>query len=175
MGIKALKEHFGIHKHIVSVEDGVMCIGSDFVSKFVGIDMKTGELRLNETFSGFLSKEYPAVLEATNEERLALIQAQDKFSNSITVYTYNKGQIIEKQCEKFGFPNVTHDGEIMYENTHFLNIAHAVKYARQNIHYAIEHFEESIKDFEAKIAEKKRMLDEYGAYMEDLNKNYPVA
>lgn len=51
MGFKAFKDHFGIENHIVSIQDGVLHIGSDFVSRLVGFDMQTGKVLINDAFS----------------------------------------------------------------------------------------------------------------------------
>lgn len=174
MGFKAFKEHFGIEGHIVSVDQGVIHIGSGFVSKLVGIDMQTGAILVNDTFSGFLAQNYPAILNSTNEERLALIQIKDQFSQAIPVYTSCNGHIIEKQCEELGYPNVTHDGEIMFENTHYGNKADAVESARIDLHYRIENYEESVADLEAKLAEKKEKLAESKKILEEFNNTYPL-
>lgn len=175
MGFKTFKEHFGIENHIVSVDQGVIYIGSDFVSKLVGIDMQTGGVLVDDTFSSFLAQCYPEILNSTKEERLALIQIEDQFSQSIPVYTFCHGKIIEKQCEKPGYPNVTHDGEIMYQNMHYANKADAVEYARKDLHYRIENYKESVADLEAKLAEKKGKLAELKKIMEEFNSTHPVA
>jgi hypothetical protein len=174
MGFKAFKEHFGIENHIVSIDQGIIHIGSAFVSKLVGIDMQTGAILVNDTFSGFLAQYYPNILNSSDEERLALIQIKDQFTQTIPVYTSCNGQIIEKQCEALGFPNVTLDGEIMYNNTHYANKADAVEYTRKNLHYRIENYKESVADLEAKLAEKKGKLAESKKIMEEFNNTYPL-
>lgn len=44
------------------------------------------------------------------------ITVTDTFTASIPVYSYEDGTIIEKLCEKPGSPNLTHDGDLMYDN-----------------------------------------------------------
>lgn len=173
MGFKTFKNHFGIQNHIVSVVDGVLYIGSGYVSKLVGFNMQTGAVLFQEAFSDFLKKHYPEILNATDEERLALITVQDVFEQSIPVYTTNGGQIIEKVCEQLGFPNVTHDGELMYENTHFANKKHAIEYARKDLAYRIESYTESVQEIETKLAEKKQKLVETQVMLQEFNRLYP--
>lgn len=173
MGFKTFKNHFSIENHIVSVTDGVLYIGSDSVSKLVGFDMQTGAVLLNDTFNGFLNQYYPEILNATNEERLALINAQDVFERSIPVFTSNNGKIIEKACEHLGFPNVTHDGELMYVNSHYANRNDAIKHERKNLHCRIECYEESVQEIEARLAEKKQKLDETQKMLQEFNELYP--
>lgn len=173
MGFKVFEDHFGVHNHIVTVRDGVLHIGSSYVSDLVGFNMETGEVLINDTFSGFLNQYYPNILNATNEERLALINAQDVFEQSIPVFTSNKGQIIEKACEQLGFPNVTHDGELMHQNTHYANKDDAIEYERENLYCRIECYEESIQEIETRLAEKKQQLAETQKMLQDFNKLYP--
>ena len=158
MGFKTFKEHFGIKNHIVSVEEGFINIGSTYVSKLARINMETGEIIINDAFGAFLIDNYPEMIRSTNQDRLALIKKEDKFQHSIPVYTFVNGQIIEKKCEELGFPNVTHDGEIMYENTHFTDKATAIHYALEDLNYKIVNYKESIADLEAKLAEKKSKI-----------------
>jgi hypothetical protein len=174
MGFKAFKEYFCIENHIVSVYQGVIRIGLGHVSNLVGIDMQTGGILANDDFSVFLAQNYPEILNSTNEERLALIQVKDQFRQSIPVYTSCNGQIIEKQCEELGYPNVTHDGEIMYQNSHYANKADAVEYARKDLHYLIENYKESVADLETKLAEKKGKLAESKKIMEEFNNTHPL-
>lgn len=174
MGFKAFKQHFRINIHSVSIEDGVLRIGSDYVSNLVGIDMQTGKILINDTFSGFLQQQYPEILNCTDEERLALIQVQDQFEQSIPVYTCSNGQIIEKQCEALGYPNTTHDGEIMYSNTHFANKIDAVKHEKVNLECRIENYQESITELEKKLADKKLKLEESKKRLSEIIDTYSL-
>lgn len=158
MGFKAFKKHFGIDGHIVSIRDGAILIGSEYVSNLVGFDMQTGKVLVSDAFSSFLGKFYPNILNSSNEERLALIKIEDHFHRSIPVYTYSDGKIIEKHCEELGFPNVTHDGELMYSNTHFANKKDAIEKACENLSHQIHHQEESIVELESKIVQKKEKI-----------------
>ena len=88
------------------------------------------------------------------------------------MYTTKNGQIIEKACEQLGFPNITHDGELMYSNTHYANKADAIEYARNDLHCRIENYEGSVTDLEATLAEKKEKLAEAKKLLEDFNNTY---
>ena len=103
MGFKAFKNHYGIEKHTVSVSDGVIYIGSDYVSKLVGFDMQTGAVLVNETFPGFLKELYPHILEATDEERLSLIKTKDVFEHSIPVYTTKTARSLKRHVNSWAF------------------------------------------------------------------------
>lgn len=172
MGHKAFKSHFKIKNHIVSVRKGVLYIGSGFASNLVGIDMQTGGILVNNVFGSFLHRYYPEILNSTDEDRLALIKTPDVFEQSIPVYTFCDGQIVEKQCEQLGFPNVTHDGEVMYENTHYPNKADAIEYARKMLCREIEREEEAITDLETQLIKVKARLSESKSTLEKFQKTF---
>jgi hypothetical protein len=177
MGWKSFKEHFKI-EHIVQVKDAGICIGSGYVSELVTVNVATGVVMENSTFSGFLSKHYPALLSASAEEILHLINAEDSFSASVPVYTYDGGKIVEKLCEQPGYPHVTHDGHLMYENTYSTDKDQVVRWAKRNAEAGITSFIRCIERTQKELAEQtaeleacKRDLAELNAAYSDLNSN----
>lgn len=116
MGWKTFKAHFGI-EHIVQVVGNDVLIGSPYVSDLIKVSTETGELVVNPTFARVLN-EYPALRDASPRDILALLAEPDHFEQNLVVYTFDylTGAILEKQCEALGYPNVTHDGMLMYEN-----------------------------------------------------------
>lgn len=170
MGFARFKEHFKIEQHIVSAENNVIYIGSDMASRLVGIDMQTGAVLVNDTFSSFLGKYYPEIFKATNRERLAPILEVDHFEQSIPVYTFCNDQLTEKFCEKLGFPNVTHDGEIMYNNSHFANKDDAIENFRRNLIIRIENYKDAIVELQEKLDKKTHALAEATKHLEQIEK-----
>lgn len=117
MGWKSVKDHYRID-HIVHVRNGHICVGSAYIPDLMVI---SGE--------GKLIKSYESLGRGNDDLRryqqemmddpvllTRLVKQQDAFGASITVWTYNNNSIIEKQCEEPGWPNVTHEGDLMYEN-----------------------------------------------------------
>lgn len=131
MGWKALKEHFGI-KHIVHVTKEGVCIGSSYVNSLATIDVSTGVASDHETFPGFLVEHYPALASASPRDVLALLEQVDNFERDLPVFEVCDTQIIEHYCEQYGFPNVTHDGYLMYENQHYSTRQEALDGALDN-------------------------------------------
>ena len=129
MGWKNVKEHYGI-KHIVQVTNAGICIGSGYVHNILTIRADLSIARspgvgVGERFDSMVS-----ALEADSLKLRDLIESPDTFSASIPVYTFTyDGEIIRALCEQPGWPNVTHDGRIMYENTHFPKRSQAVEQA----------------------------------------------
>lgn len=173
MGWKTLKSKFGI-EHIVCVMAEGIYIGSAYVRDLAVVNPQTGQIVQNPTFSGFLAREYPQLAAASPAEVLQALEAPDVFASSTPVYTYEGSQILEKQCEALGWPNVTHDGCLMYENTYFVSKAEAI---RQALAVAVA----DIKSATRNVAHLKAELDASQAYLaqceqtlEDLRAGYSL-
>ncbi|QMI49713.1 hypothetical protein [Burkholderia sp. MBR-1] len=173
MGWKALKEKFGIRHHVHVTSDGI-CIGSGYVPNLVTIEPCTGKVQENRTFPNFLRENYPSLLDAAPEELVTLIGAGDLFAAAIPVYTYEGGDIIEKQCEEPGWPNVTHDGAMMYENTFSIDKVTVVAWAKRNANLATEHTRDQIAVVERELATLRERLASYEADQVKLEGAYPT-
>ncbi|WP_151765756.1 hypothetical protein [Acinetobacter colistiniresistens] len=172
MGWKTFKEHFGI-EHTVQITDAGLCIGSAYVHNIVTIDLKTGEIRQSNALSGFLNREYPQVLNSTAEERLQLINAKDHFEKSITIYTYQGGEIIEKLCEDPKWPHLTHDGRQIYENTHSINKDEVVVMAKREFDAAQKMTLNRINEIKQQLQEVEGDYERYKIIGEKLERDYP--
>jgi hypothetical protein len=166
MGWKTLKEHFDID-HIVQIEDNFVCIGSGFVSDLVSVNRTTFKVTVNSTFDSSVlrDKALAKLVSSSKEEIKALLEAEDEFSASIPVYTYRGGEIIKKYCEEPGYPNVTHDGELMYENNFSESrdetISTAIKNAEAGINIQMQNIEDSKKELsllERRLNDRKKDL-----------------
>jgi hypothetical protein len=173
MGWKALKEAFGI-SHLVQVTPKGICIGSGYVSDIVTIDTQTGEIRENETFSGFLRRHYPTLQEVSPEEVLKLIETPDTFSVAIPVYTYEGGDIVEKLCEVIGWPNVTHDGCMMHDNMFSTDKAKVIAWAKRNAESAVVSMKYHILRIESDLDKARDALESYEAIRIQLETTYPI-
>ena len=186
MGWKNVKQHYGI-KHMVRVEKKGICIGSQYVHDLIVIanrdptwderdsgkestciapDLYIWRLRhlgRGEPFDGWVQRmtDDPATLRR-------LIDTPDTFAKSITVYTYDLGEIITCQCEELGWPNITHDGRAMYENLFSTDRAQVVAWAKKNATAGIESIKRTVADAEAQLADRKKWLAEYEAALKKL-------
>lgn len=172
MGWKTLKEHFDI-THIVQVTHASICIGSSFVSDLAAIDLATGRVSENPAFEGFLREKYPALLAAAPEEILQLVHAPDLFAASLPVYTYHGSEIIEKQCESYGWPNLTHDGEMMYENRFSKNKKTVIAWAKNSAASAAQHVRQAIAEAEARLTGLREELKAAEAALVKLERDHP--
>lgn len=174
MGWKTLKERFGI-EHRVSHYGGSIAIGSAMVPNIVEIDPATGKIIDTQSFvrEGVLEKEYPLLAEATDEQRLAAIQAQDTFERDIPVFYYTDGNVIETLCEKTGYPNLTHCGKVMYENRFTTDRNVAVQWAKDDLISWRNTVRSEIRRLQELMDQQE---SEYGIatkQLERLNRDYP--
>lgn len=172
MGWKKLKTHFNI-RHTVHVKEGKICIGSAYVNDIVTIDVQTAMVRFDPMFESFAKDNCANLLAATKADVLALIQAPDEFERSIPVYEAHGCEIIQKLCEERGWPNVTHDGTLMYENQFFSSVKAAVEHAKIEFALSIKYANEGVDRAKAQLQQSKDYLNERQAALDALNAAYP--
>lgn len=171
MGYKTLKEHYRIG-HAVCVTDKGICIGSPYIHDLiiVGLDgaiIKADDGRVNEDLN-----RYMAEMKAAPEKLREVVQAKDTFEAAIPVYTYDGGNIIEKLCEKPGWPNVTHDGDMMYENTYSTDKRKVVKWAKENAKAGIAWWQLSIDQDKERLSKSESYLKQSQADLAKLEADY---
>ncbi|RVJ69033.1 hypothetical protein CN167_27505 [Sinorhizobium medicae] len=159
MGWKNVKEHYRIDHQVEVTEEGI-CIGSPYVHAIIVISLdgaliKEADRTLNEKLM-----RYQFEMKADPAKLRDLVVSPDTFSASIPVYTYRGAEIIEKRCEELGWPNVTHDGDMMYENTFFANREGAVEAAKSNCEASILLRLMEISDQQQRMAKSKARLEE---------------
>ena len=117
MGWKSVKEHYQIGHYVTVDRDKGICIGSPYVHDLIvigfdGVVKKPPARTHNDELDRYLRE-----FDADRELLKQLILQEDKFEKSLPVWTYFGSRIVEKFCEEYGWPNVTHDGLMMYDNT----------------------------------------------------------
>lgn len=158
MGWKNVKNAYQI-EHFVSVIDGNICIGSPYISDLIKINpqgeiIKRADDRINEEL-----KRYQKEMDADLDRLKSLVRSEDHFEKSILVFTYKGGEILEKHCEVEGWPNVTHDGMMMYKNSFSSDRSKIVKIARKNLDCRIDDYHAQIEDLQKDIESKKVLLN----------------
>lgn len=158
MGWKNVKEHYRI-EHIVQVTSKGICIGSGYVHNIIVIsDYKPQwDSGLGPSKNDDLDR-YFSEMEADLNRLRELIDNPDLFKESIPVYTYDGGKIIEKKCEQIGWPNITHDGEIMHDNTFSDDRNTVLNWAKKNADAGIDLFEQQVTRITGELDERKAML-----------------
>jgi hypothetical protein len=132
MGWKSVKEHYQIGHYVTVDRDKGICIGSPYVHDLIvigfdGVVKKPPARTHNDELDRYLRE-----FDADRELLKKLVTQEDKFEKSLPVWTYFGSRIVEKFCEEYGWPNVTHDGLMMYANTFSKDRAVIVRAAYAN-------------------------------------------
>ena len=165
MGWKAFKEHYKIER-IVQSEGKKILIGSPYIQDLIVI-WSDGEIIRRYDGDDTTLLRYQAEIEADQNLAKSLIEQPDTFGDLITVYTFDNGEIIEKQCEVLGWPNCTTDGQLMYKNTFFTNRDEVVEWGMRSLANRIkglietsEELKVQLRNVDLKIGESMAKLDE---------------
>jgi hypothetical protein len=162
MGCKAIKAHYNIG-HIVQLsENNVILVGSGFIPDLISIDLGARKITPSKILhegDGELQG-YISDFTADLDKLLALAAQDDVFDVSLPVYSCKGGVIVEDFCEEYGWPNLTHGGELMYDNQFFKTRQEAVDSGLRNTEAAVKSHEQRVKRIEADLAEAKTWLAE---------------
>lgn len=148
MGVKAIKERYRINHIVQKTSEGNICIGSQLCHDLITI-RPNGKLSTTWDFrKGEQLYQYMQDLTADSQsgELQHLFHVQDPLGPTIPVYTYEGGRVIVKACEEFGWPNTTTDGEIMYENRHYLTRAEALADLRRSTALGVKYQAQTVWD-----------------------------
>jgi uncharacterized Zn finger protein (UPF0148 family) len=160
MGWKAIKEHYRIDHAVAVVPGKGICIGSPYVHDLITIDddanVIIGKLGVRP---GEKLDRYREEMEADRAKLKAIIAQPDTFERSIAVFTYQGADIIECACEELGWPNVTHDGRMMYENMFSTDRAEVVDWAIRSARSSVEAWTENVARRQDELAETQQHLD----------------
>jgi len=174
MGHKAIKEHYDIG-HIVAIHDKqefggpCICIGSPYIHDIIVIrvaDAKVVKRYKNGEYSDGWNtnedlKRYDLAIFADQEtgKLRELIDAPDTFERSLPVFTIRNWAVVRDFCEEYGWPNTTHTGKIMYENTYFKTRKEAYAYLLQATNSGVRYC-----NFKANVKEGLKRIKTTTAY-----------
>lgn len=173
MGWKTLKEHYRIGHYVHVTSEGI-CIGSPYIHNLmiVGLDgviKKPYDGTGNEDL-----KRYQSEMEADPAKLREVVMAADTFKESIPVYTYEGPLIIEKRCEKPGWPNVTHDGAMMYENTFSTDRNKVIERARSTAKAEVRWASQMVDQCQKELSEARARLEKSNETLAMLEASYPT-
>jgi hypothetical protein len=172
MGWKSVKDHYQI-KHLVSVRGTDIVIGSGYIPDIIVID-QTGQLiKRNRFGSNDELARYQREMDADPETLKRLVAAVDQFKADITVYTYKGGEVLEAKCEVPGWPNTTHDGELMYENAFHLDKQVVIQWAKANARAEVNGWITFVQKTEQDLKESQEQLAQKKDNLERLDHDYP--
>ena len=176
MGIKKLKEKYKIEHTICITEKGI-CIGSPYIHDIIVISNEGKFLKKykeGKYDDGWSTNEK---LKRYQEEMLAdestgylkkVIDEPDNYGELFPVFTIHDGKLVETFCEEYGWPNVTVEGELMYENTFFKTKEEAVQYGISECKGWIEMLEERQKELEKEVQAKQDRKEYFKSCLNEL-------
>ncbi|MHB0928659.1 MAG: hypothetical protein ACYC3W_07030 [Candidatus Nanopelagicales bacterium] len=150
MGWKNIKEAYDVVHQICVTREGI-CIGSGNIPNLIVISREGCVKKRYEDHSNSDLTRYQRLMDESPSQLKQLTLSPDIFNHHIRVYTYEKGELLELWCEKPGYPNVTHDGRMMYDNTFFLRKAEAIQYGIVSEKIAIRHRQEKLERTQAEL------------------------
>lgn len=160
--------------------DDKICVASAYVHDLISLDKKEFKLRyaLGYPDYGYDSIRGTGELRNIWDKLQQLIDSGEikdyiegiddiLIENRIPVFYAKYGRILETYTDELGWPNVTVDGTLMYENSHFEDretaLAHETKSLRNHIEMCRDRLAESkvaVDKWQDKITEYTRQLVE---------------
>lgn len=174
MSWKNVRDHYQV-QHTVRVREAGICIGSPYIPDIIIIGLDgVVKKRYKDGATNEDLRRIQDAFDADPGKLKELVLSPDSFDKAITVYTYDGGNILEKKCEELGWPNVTHDGQMMYENTFSDDKAKVVEWAKDCADRRIRDTRESVEEAERRLAECKDRQTKAEADRAKLEKDYPT-
>lgn len=147
MGWKNVKTHYGI-RQFIHVQDGQILIsvmGPSNIIPVIRINSDGIASMVSEAWcSDYLSHLFETLAREPDLLR-TLIEKPDRFEHSIRVYTYQNDTIWSTECEQLGWPNVTHEGRLMYVHRYSPD-------REQVLQWATEEAKNRVADLEKEMA-----------------------
>ena len=176
MGWKSVRDYYQI-THIVQVvekydEPGqYICIGSPYVHDIIAISAADGRVikryRDGRSVNPDLER-YQAAFDRDPGKLREMVETADSFGPTHTIWTWKDGEIIEKQCEELGWPNVTIDGLMMYENTFSTDRSKVIQWAIENAKAARSNYEQRVEEHLKALEKSKGLLHKANRNLESL-------
>jgi hypothetical protein len=159
MGWKSVKDHYDI-KHIVKTVGGDIHIGSPYIGDIIVISAEGVLTKRSSSASNSEIDRYQREMAADPETLRRLTLAEDIHDAAIPVYTWQGADVVLKHCDRLEWPNVTHDGEIMYENRFSQDRDVIIGWAKHDARSAESAYRRNLEEAEADVAKRRRLMDD---------------
>lgn len=188
MGWKNLKNHFNL-KYIVHVQNDYIHIGNKYINNIISINIHNANIKVNNDFWNDriyinenneilyhhnIDQSFKDIINTDKQILLDIINSEDNFHSSITLYTFDKsnGDIIELTSEHTEFPNVTHNGTLIYDHCFSIDKDLIIKKAKDKIQQRINGTSEFIDELQKDINTQTDKLNSLNIALEKLKKIY---
>lgn len=165
MGWKSVRDHYGITRRQVHVRDGEIRIGEEVTIR------ADGTVVVNRDWNP--PQEIMAAIEhmrANPDTLRGLMARPDEFGPSVPIWTYDGDRVIEDLCEVPEWPNLTHSGQIIYENTHSTDRAKALAFALSAANAGVDAAHDGVVDAETRLAKARRRLTDQMERLDSLTR-----
>lgn len=105
-----------------------------------------------------------------NGEIEDILFENDEMENPLPVYTFEDGELVKSFTDKYGWPNTTFDGKLMYNNTHFKTPAEAIEQGIKEYTASLEWAEKSKSQKENELHKIKDRIETLQEYITNLEK-----
>jgi hypothetical protein len=142
--------------YIIHQDGEKICIGGIYCGDLISVNMKTFEMKaaghIEGGRAGLRNGELVMIWDKLAEliqsgEIKGVVEGEDEMENPLTVYAVQNGELKECVTDEYGWPNVTDDGFLMYEDQYFRTKEAAVQ--------------RGIGDMECQIIDSRKLMDEY--------------
>lgn len=149
-------------------------IGSAFIHDLIRIDVEPLKLSYSQARTDRQVPDDPELLLiwdildqlVRSREILPYLLEDDVVTPSLPVFWADKGIIRESATEFVAWPNVTREGYLLYDNTHFSTREQAIRRGIKEAASAIESWTETVAERVAKAQDAQRILSERQAHLE---------
>lgn len=175
MGWKSFKAHYNIEQP-VHIDGNFLFIKAEQAADLIVIDLRTGTLRAHPRFMDQLSLHYPDLINDSAEKILEAFYQKDIFSADIPVYCFDheRGQVLEYFCEFEGYPNLTHCGKVMYEDSFWPTKNQAVSQGLIRAQASIDFYEGELGALEKKRVRLLHLIGEGKRKKKEISDFYSI-
>lgn len=174
MKARALQKHLSTER-TVHATDTHICVASGCIPDLISLNKATLKLKyamdtFHEGRAGLKSDELRTIWDALQ----ALVETgdihnylngDDEITAPIPVFYENNGVIVEAITDFIGWPNITNEGILMYENTFFSTREGAIERTKITLASYIERLKDNIRRGEDELSQNKATLIEHESYL----------
>lgn len=164
MKARLLKKILNNTGYIINNNDDYIAVGSPLCHDLISVNKKTLKLRYaldtwHEGRNSLRSEELLFIWDKLQElinngEIKNIIEGQDEIENPLPVFTVRDGKVVKSFTDQYGWPNITIDGDEMYDNTWFKTELEAIK-------YGIQEYKAGMNMVQRTIDERRKELREF--------------
>lgn len=155
-------------QYIIADYDSYIGIGTRLCHNLISIDKITFKLKyaLDYNNTDTINKNSPMFdiwnkLEEliSNNTMIDIINGNDELDIKLPVFYMNtEGNIIESYTDEYGYPNITYDGKLMYDNYFFKTKREAIIDSLERYKIRVNTFLDNIEKYERDLKTNKEKL-----------------